>query len=82
MCRIKLGAFIIVCRLTPRCLVMFARSLRSSFGFRPSQAYAPQSSRSHQRFSLLVRPFLVTYGSCHDLTAVVTTCCGNSRSIS
>ena len=51
----------------------FGRFLQPPFGPRRPEACAPQSSRSHrQRFSLLVSPFLFTFGSCHDVTPVVT----------
>jgi hypothetical protein len=72
MCRFKLGAFVIMRHLTRRCLVTFARPLRSSFGFRPSQAYAPRSSRFHQRYPL-TNPFLFT-GPPHNLTMTVANC--------
>jgi hypothetical protein len=69
VCWFKLGNVIVICRRRLQSLVMLAGPLPSPFGL---QAHAPWSSRSHQRFSLLVSPFLFTFGSCHDLTTVVT----------
>ena len=69
VCWFNLGSVIVLRRRGLQSLVMFAGPLQSPFGL---QAHAPWSSRSHQRFSLLVSPFLFTSGSCHDLTTVVT----------
>ena len=59
----NLGGFVIIRYRGRRCLGTFARFLRCPFGLRRSQTCPPQSSRSHQRFPLLVIPFLVTFGS-------------------
>jgi hypothetical protein len=53
-----------------RCLGTLTRFSEPPSGHRRSPS---QSSRSHQRFSLLlVSPFLFTFASCHDITPVVT----------
>jgi hypothetical protein len=80
--RFNLADFVIICHRVPQRLGTFARFLQPPFRPRRSQACPPQSSCSHQRFSLLVSPFLFTYGLSHDLTAVVTTCFGDSCSSS
>ena len=66
MCWLNLSNILVIRRHAP-VLVRFVR--RSVFGL---QTHPPSSSRSHQRFSLLVSPFLFTFGSCHDVTPVVT----------
>lgn len=82
MRRFNLARFVIIRYCAPQRFGTFARFLQPPFRSRRSQACPPQSSRSHQRFSLLVSPFVFTYGSCHHLTTVVTTCFGNSCSTS
>jgi hypothetical protein len=70
--RLTLGGFVIIRYRAWRCVGKLARFSQPPFGPRRSQASPPQSPRSHQRFSLLVGPFLFTFGSCNDVTPVVT----------
>ena len=70
--RLKLGGFVIIRYRGRRCVGRLARFSQPAFGPRRSQASPPQSSCSHQRFSVLVSPFLFTFGSSHDVTPVVT----------
>jgi hypothetical protein len=70
--RLNLGGFVIIRYRARRCIGRLVRFSQPAFGPRRSQASPPQSSCSHQRFSLLVSSFLFTFGSPHDVTPVVT----------